>query len=258
MKDELSIRGLSTKTVSLADYRVLSDNLAEVVVAVTGTMPRVELAERISAALAGAAQPIAGTFHWLNDKSAAVGFVTRAHDTQIVASDDDLKQYRAVASNMYVNDADESVWELREGAGKRFLARRTEEELPEVLSAARQPRRTGIPTLSHVIRASVKSGEFVAFVTGNGESDYGVAIGKAKGSDDNVVLSMTSTKLVQVPQNLVISTVTVDSSKMKTPSIETAGMPDAQTVIDYWRRAYNYDQEYLNKLIDQVNETAAL
>lgn len=256
MKDNPYLRNVPTMTVAITDYRVIDSSLAEVVVATTGNPSRDEMVIQLTSKLKGKATPVVGSFRWLVEGTAAVGYVSTVTPVRALEGESVLSNYKMLASNMYMDPSDDSLWELKEGgSGGRYLARRTQEELPEIMAAAKAPQRTGIPSLSRVVRASVKADEFVSFVAIGGEVDYGVCVGTKEGA--SVVLSTTTRRLHAVPRERIISATKIDANKLRTPRV-TAGMPDANVVIDYWKQVYSYDQEYLNKLVQQVEETAAM
>lgn len=258
MNDSIKLRNVPTSTLTITDYRMVDASLAEVVIATTGKIRKDDMVVALTEKLGHKATPILGSFRWLVDGVAAVGYVTNITPVRVLDGDSVLANYKMLASNMYMDPSDDSLWELKEGASGRYLARRTQEELPEVLSGAKAPQRTGIPSLSRVVRASVKTDEFVSFVGASGVVDHGVCIGSAKDKEDHaVVLSVSTRKLHAVPKERIISAVKIDANKLRTPKV-TAGMPDANAVIEYYRQAYQYDQDYINRIIQQVEEMAAM
>lgn len=248
---------LNTKTLSLNDYRIISDTLAEVVVSCTGNMTRDELTVSLSKLLKEELHPVQGSFTWLNS-GVAVGFVSLSPAVQPIEGDSQLASYKQLASNMYMDEEDDSLWEMREGAAGKYLVRQSQEELPQVLSSVRSSRRAGIPALSSVVRTPVKENELVSFVHGD-ILDHGVCIGKSKTNDHPVVLSINNpSKPLSVDPRLIVATSSIDFSKFEEVTRVTAALPDPVTVIDYWTRVFGHDPEYLAKLIRGVEEQAAI
>lgn len=254
--DAINLRGKPTATVALTDYRVISQTLAEVVVAMTGKPSKDALAVAVTKRFGEAVTPVLSSFRWLRENEVAVGFVSSVTSVRTLDGDSVLANYKMLASNMYMDQEDDSLWELKQGATGRYLARRTQEELPEILSAAKSPHRADIPTLSRVLRTPVKVNEFISFVSAANDVDYGVCVGSTK-EGESVILSVSTKKLVAVDPQRVVRATAIDFNKMRSPRV-TAGMQDAQAVIEYWKQAYQYDQAYVNKIIQQVEEMAAM
>lgn len=248
---------LNTNTISMNDYRIVSDTLAEVVVSCTGDMNKDERAIALSKLFNEDLSPVQGSFTWLSD-GVATGFVSLAPAVQVVEGDSQLASYKQLASNMYMDEQDDSLWEMREGAGGKYLVRQSKDELPAILASTKAPRRAGIPSLSSVVRAAAKENELVSFIHGDA-LDHGVCIGKSKTNGYPVVLSTNNPRQpVAVDPRLIVSTSTIDMSRFEDVLRVTAALPDPSTVIDYWNRVFNHDPEYMAKLIENVEQQAAV
>ena len=259
MQQELSSRafaGIDTATVAINDYRMVSPNVAEVVVSTTGKMKPMEIAAKLVKVMNESATPIHGSFRWVKD-NIAVGFVSTAAAPRLIESESELSGYRHVASNMYLDESDESLWELRNGAGGKYLARKGSDELPEVLSSVRRPRGAGVPSTASIQRPEPEANEFVCFVNSKAEIDYGFVVGKDKNQNLAVVNeACVADRAISVDPKMVVSFEQVQlppHSKMPT----LAGVPDAATMIDYYRKAYFYNGDYLKKVIETINDQAA-
>lgn len=241
---------LNTNTLSINDYRLINESLAEVVVSYTGEMSRDEKAVALSRLLNEEATPVLGSFVELS-KGVATGFVALTPAVRLFQGESELAAFKQLASNMYMDAQDDTLWEMREGAAGRYLVRQTQEELPAILASARSPRRAGIPSISSVVRASVKEEELVCFVHGT-ETDYGVCVGRSKTSGNPVVLSMSNPQTpVAVDPSLVVWATSIDKSELSAVRV-AAAVTGAQQVIDYWTQVFGHDREYLQKMIQGI------
>lgn len=260
--DTLSMQGLSsinTQTASIVDYRMITPRLAEVIAHVTGKMNKAEMFDRILGALNGLASPVRESFRWVDPGSTVIGFVNTNHEVQPIEQNDPLTGYKNVAANMYLDD-EENLWSLEETAGGKYLVRNGTDDLPTVLSSVKRSRPTGAPMLASLASVDVTSGELVAFVDHQNDVSYGMVIGSKQGdADTKAILAFGSGKLVRVHKDLIVTAVTVEfgnKDKIGDRPV-TAGVPDPEKMIEYYRKAYSYNADYLEKVIRDIEEQAA-
>lgn len=256
MQSEISNRrfeGIDTDTVAMTDYRRITDNVYEVVVSTTGHMNPLQLAAKMCKVMNESATPVHGSFRWLKE-GVAVGFVSTSQPPRLLESEAELSAYKHVASNMYMDATDESLWELRNGAGGKYLARKGSDELPDVLASVRKGRSAGIPSLSSVQRPQAQRGELVCFVNSKSEVDYAFAIGKDK--QGNIAAVAAGQNVVAIDPQLVVTTAEVEVPPLdKLPVL--SGVPDASAMIAYWSKVFFYAPEYLSKWVANIREQAA-
>jgi len=162
--DRLASR-ISTVTASIADYRMVTPTLAQVVATFnTVETDRASLASAVGAAFGNQATPIEGSFRTLSSygNPAMVGFVRVNRETRPYEAAA-TKNMVALASNMLMDAKDDSLWEVRsDGSGGKMLCRQEGDSLHGLMETAkvRVPR---APKLDNVM-AGVDRGNFVAFI----------------------------------------------------------------------------------------------
>lgn len=268
------------QVVAVSDYQMLKDNLARVIINCSSFMEKQDITSKLIARLSGKAQPILSSFQWINkEKTQAVGYVTSYREVKPVEATT-MAGFRCVekASNLYMDEGDKSLWEMKEGASGQFLARRGVDDLSGLIEHCRVAPRAGQPRCS-MIRASVATTtekstarEMVGFCWASKFSagtDYGFVLSAAENGDLNV-LSVASNTVETVPASQVFAT--VDISDMPKPSKaqantwlaaqgkETAAeRTDKQLSIeDYYRIAYAYNPDYVQKIMIQIQDMAAV
>lgn len=269
------------QVVAVSDYQMLGKNLARVIISCSSFMEKADITSKLIARLAGKAQPIIGSFQWLNkERTQAVGYVSAYREVKNVDSATLEASYRCVekASNLYMDESDKSLWEMKEGASGPFLARRGVDDLSSLIEQCRVAPRAGMPRCS-MIRSSVTASiepqiarEMVAFCWASkfqAGTDYGFVVG---GNQDGTikVLSTSSNKVENVSPETVFAT--VDISDMPKPTAaqasafarsngkETAAerTDEKLSIEDYYRIAYAYNPEYVQKIMLQIQDISAV
>jgi hypothetical protein len=168
--DRLASR-ISTVAATIADYRMVTPTLAQVVATFnTVETDRASLARAVGAALNNDATPIEGSFRSLSSygNPAMVGFVTVNREIRPY-EEASTKKMQALSSNMLMDATDDSLWEVRsDGSGNKMLCRQEGDSLQGLMETAkiRVPR---APKLDNVM-AGVDRGNFVAFIDPTTES----------------------------------------------------------------------------------------
>jgi len=142
-------------TIAITDYELQSPTLARVIVSYTGHMTREQIRANLLEQFDNQAAPVENSFHIIkshNNGGAAVGFVRANKEVRVVDDKEIRAGYRMMASNIMMDNADRSLWEVREGRGGKFLARHGQEDLSELVEAKLQ-RRQDIPALRHIAMA---------------------------------------------------------------------------------------------------------
>jgi hypothetical protein len=268
------------QVVAISDYQMLKDNLARVIINCSSFMDKESITAKLVARLAGKAQPILSSFQWLNrEKTQAVGYVTAFREVKTVESTT-MAGFRCVeqASNLYMDESDKSLWEMKEGASGQFLARRGVDDLSSLIEQCRVAPRAGQPRCS-MLQASVTAStaqqvarEMVGYCWASkfqAGTDYGFVLSSEENGDLNV-LSVGSDKVEVVPQSQVFAT--VDISDMPKPTKAQAAAWDRThgketaaertdsklSIEDYYRLAYAYNPEYVQKIMLQIQDIAAV
>lgn len=253
----MSTAGLSAQTVSITDYKVISDTLAKVVIAFTGKQNKESIQETLSAKLQHLATPVENSFRIVK-ANVAVGFV-RTNVAVRQVTDTEIKAgYMMVAkSNILMDNADSTLWRIKEGAGgTKYLAREGNEDLSELISASVY-RRSDTPALSAVKAATVDRNDFVAYATASGDVDYGFCVATA--TDKLKVVSASTQSAVVIDKESIVSSLEVElpNDLRKQLNASAIMQGDKAGSIAYYTKLFGYAPEYLAKLVQYIEDTAA-
>lgn len=247
---------IDTNTVSITDYELVASKVARVVIAFTGQHTTESLTVKLGAKLKHAAAPVENSFRMVR-AGVAVGFVRAHTPVRVVDNSKELSAYTVMASNILMNKADETLWELKEGASGKYLARHGNEDLSELVESA-TARRSDVPRLAQLAKVTAAPKEFVAFASANGDMDYGFCVASAK--DRISVVSVAQRSKIDIPLAAIASVISVKIPRKAHDRITAAGVSreDVKQSIDYYTRLYSYDPAYKDEVIRQVEESAAL
>lgn len=239
------------RTVNIVDYRVKSPTLAKVIISFTGSVDRDFIAASLSKKLGYLATPVANSFKEIRANT-AVGFVRANKAIRSVSSKELTAGYRVMASNILMDKSDESLWEVKNGATGKYLARHGQEDLTALVQAAVQ-RRPDAVRLTQLTIARASSSEMVAFVADDGDIDHGFAIGTT--ADKVKVLSYARRIPVTVDYDNVVSIYPINVprniSQQVTASLTAEEKKQSR---DYYTRLYNFAPDYLKLVIDNINQ----
>lgn len=257
-----SLRSLAT--VAINEYQLVNDKLARVIITCSGRMSKDGLYQHLANQFRGSAAPVRGSFRWLNEGLNAVGYMTLVRAAKEITKREELAGYREVSSNMYLDESDKSLWELKEGAGGKYLCRQSHDNLAELIEASRVPARGSTPRMRSVIMEAAKAHEMIAFVDTSGfssETDYGFCVGTDKKTGEYIVVSSITKQPVQVKPECVVSAVFLDGEQFDVTAkvkLERAAAYDPAASIEYYKKLYSYSPHYLRKVIEQIEQQAAL
>jgi hypothetical protein len=169
--DTLTSRLKSTVAASIVDYKLVTPSLARVVATFnTVEATREALCASVGAAFGNNASPIEASWRKLDTygNPAMVGFVSLNREVKAY-TDEAAKGMKIMASNMLMDAADDSLWDVREdGAGGKLLCRQNDNGLKALMETARV-RQLRAPRLESVMSAA-DVGNFVAYVDPKSES----------------------------------------------------------------------------------------
>lgn len=254
----------SFSVATLHEYRMINANLAKVTVSVLAGSSREKIASSITAALGGAGAAVPGSFRKLNDTT-AVGFVAASRETRLIESVAEIaKNYRVLANNLYLDQDDKSLWEMKEGASGKYLARNGVDNLESLVQASRVSPTGSVPRLARVVNAAVEKHELVAFVAQGKwttDVDYGFCVAAKDGS----LRLITDSGPVTVSTDAVVASYVLEAQKGKKAKATVFNEP-INTMKDYYRLAYGNQegtgpgdaaqQEYVAAIIQQIEELA--
>ncbi len=241
-------------TLAITDYKIdaQSPNLAQVVISYTGKFDKETLRASLREKFDNRVAPVEGSFHEIK-AGAAVGFLRANREVRMPDQQELRASYRKVgASNIMMSDADNSLWEVKEGKSGKYLARTGQEDLSELVQASVN-RRTDIPGLRHLSTASAATNEFVSFVSKSGDLDHGFVMA-TNGEKVKLVSFATRTDTIVPLENVTaISRVPLPQSFVKQMATAGISREDKTQASDYWKKLYEYAPNYLSDILDQVD-----
>jgi hypothetical protein len=246
---------------SLTEFRMYSPTVAKVIATFVGDLQADEAAERIQACLNGQAAVIRSSFRWLQKPNSAIGFVTsvpavRAYDENVVKA-----RYTPITANIFMDEQDKSIWEVKPGSGGQYLSRKSEDNLADLIEASRHSPRGSTPRMASVMSATARNHQFLAFVEPESQSvDYGFCV--ATEASGYKVLSHTTTSVLDVPRDGIVGVYDLAIPEQILSSINPkavkAATMDTQTSIEYYKKAYSYAPDYIESIIRQVEQQAMM
>jgi hypothetical protein len=243
-------------TVAITDYKIdpASPNLAQVVISYTGKFNKETLRASLREKFDNRVTPVEDSFHEIK-AGAAVGFLRANREVRMPDQQELRASYRKVgASNIMMSDADNSLWEVKEGKSGKYLARTGQEDLSELVHASIN-RRTDIPGLRHLATASVANNEFVSFVSKSGDLDHGFVMATNKENTKIKLVSFATRTDTIVPLENVTAISRVPLPQSFVQQMATAGISreEKSQASDYWKKLYEYAPNYLSDVLDQVD-----
>lgn len=258
--DKVAAR-LSNFTVNVHDFKILSPTIARVVLSYTGQVPsKDQIRAKISAMFDNNATAIAGSFRELTrggDVKSVIGFVKTSREvkeyTEATAKAD---EYKVMASNLLMQKADGSMWEIKTGAMGQYLAKQTSDDLRALVHLA-QNTVNGLPKFNQIasLAAMTQPSEFCAYVDLDAEEVlHGYVV--ASEGDKLTVLAKETDEIVEVAADQLVQVQDLegeDRKVMASPEMQNFGQ-DASGMIAYYKLAYRYDPAYIAKIIDMIGQ----
>ena len=245
------------KTASITSYKMMSPVLAKVVISTTGNPTADDLRQLVAEKFDLRATTVDHSFRQLQP-GVVVGFVRANREIRVVEKADLKASYRVLSSNILMDNQDQSLWEIKSGAGGQYLARQGDEDLSQLIEANVYHQRQNVPKLHQMTASRVKSNELVAFVTENGSLDYGFVL--RSNQDRAQVLSYTTKVPTKVSNELMagIYEPEIDSQTNKQIGIHLRanGLEPGQKLDaeQYYRALYDYAPEYMEEVIRQIEQ----
>ncbi len=256
----LNLQGLSGRTVNINDFQMINANLAKVIVSTTGDVDSDTLEEAIHAKLQGQGGVVDGSFRLLSSSSVGnyyVGFLKAVSEVREVDSHELQASYHAVLatnSNVLVNNEDQSVWELKTGSSGKYLVRHQEEDLSSLVASVAYESHMA-PRLAKVGMPLPQRESLVAYVTEQGELDYGFVTKTSTANQTAEVVSATNGAPKVVPTKVMTASYEVeipaDVYRMVAGSISPE---DKEKMRKFYTELYSTVPDYLEEVIKQINE----
>jgi hypothetical protein len=243
-------------TVAITDYKIdpQNPNIAQVVISYTGKFNKETLRASLREKFDNRVAPVEDSFHEIK-AGAAVGFLRANREVRMPDQQELRASYRKVgASNIMMSDADNSLWEVKEGKSGKYLARTGQEDLSELVQASVN-RRTDIPGLRHLATASVANNEFVSFVSKSGDLDHGFVMATNKENTKVKLVSFATRTDTIVNLENVTAIARIPLPQTFVQQMATAGISreDKSQASEYWKKLYDYAPNYLSDVLEQVD-----
>ena len=247
---------------TIHEYVMVSKNLAKVTASISKKATRESVIASITVALGHAGAPVPSSFRMV-DETTIVGFVAASRETRPVDSIASLaKDFRVLSSNMYLDNKDKSLWEMKEGASGQYLARNGVDNLESLVQASRVSPTGSIPRLNRLTMAKVMRHDVVAFVRQGSWTtnvDYGFCL---SGNDSGDVIIIGENGKETVKAAFIVAAYQDDMVKRKSATASKYDSP-INNMKDYYKLAYGgpdgsagdaAQQEYVSKIIQQIEE----
>lgn len=260
---ELGLRGI-TDTVSIADYAMVTPNIARVIISFTGKQTPSKIAASVAKITNNQAAIIENSFRLVTN-NAAVGYIRANREIRPVTDNEIRASYKSASANILMSNDDDSLWEVKKIGGQTYLARQDNDNLEDLVTAVANYNTINTPKLKLLSSVIPQRNELVAYISDNGDVDYGFVT--ATGKDAVKVQSRATRKPVIASLNRIIGSyeIEIDTATDKavrqnvSKKIHAAARSDADikaTMTDYYNELFSYDPEYLAKVIKIINETS--
>ncbi len=255
----------STTFARLHDFAPIktSDEAAtvfKVVATFTGANDSQAMFHAIAAATDFKVAPIETSFRPIPGTEAYVGFVVANAEVREYTTETAGKM-KVMASNLLMDEADHTLWEVRSNGSNKFLTRHAEDDLSELVALCNvrvDNRQLGIPVLSSLGLPAPVVQEAIVFVdavTASVRHGIVIAAEGCEGDCDIDVVDMESLERVKVDPELVVEMASFDSAEVLASFPEIAA-PEGQslpTMEAYYKQVFGYDAAYwteFKKILD--------
>jgi hypothetical protein len=250
---------LNSFTMHVNDYQMISPTVARVMINYTGTAPneQEEIRASIGRVFKGMASPVAESFRKVTEGVIA-GFVkvsreVREYDEATVTAAVASGKMKVMAANLLMDKTDESLWEVKEGATGKYTVRQGNDDLSQLVHLATKTR-IGTPTFAHLASVPAEQKEFAAFVSKDSEEvEHGYVVASADGVMS--VLPVGADEPVNIEVSQLVEVLNMDGDDTKALGVEMAAgvAGDKAAVVEYYKKAYGYAPDYLQKIMDMIN-----
>lgn len=253
---------ISTFSLNVHDYQMVTPTLARVVLSYTGTMPddSQSFRNQVASLFNQEATAVEGSFSALTrsgEIKSIIGFVKAS--TQVVPYEEavtaDTKgNFKAMASNLLMDQTDNSLWEVKSGATGKYLAKQGHSDLSELVHMA-TANVHGIPKFKQIATVPCAATEFACFVDKDSQEVMNGFV-VASSEDSIKVLCFETNQVVEAgyDQLVEVNELTAEEAKIKDMEMSAETAANESTIIEYYRKAYPYAPEYVQKLIDMIKQ----
>lgn len=257
----------------LLRHELVTPEIAKVVVTLSHDSSLQENRAALASLFQGKATPIANSFREINvhnqqgKRIALVGFVGANVLAQELTPEVQAS-YKEVAKNVLMDEHDHTMWQVAEVGGRKYIRRQHHEDLSELMKETASYVNTISRQYTELSSLMIDcDGQFnvVAFVDPEHQNmRYGYVCEHASYQNgyNHAVVCNDSTDMVYVDQRLVVQCAyNVDPNSqlhqfVKDHQEQTAGLPDAGTMKNYYAKVYGYDPQYLKELFGEIEDQA--
>jgi hypothetical protein len=245
-------------TLNVNDYEMVTPTLARVMLTYTGDVPRSqeEIRAEVARMFQGLASPVAESFRKVQNGVVA-GYIktsreVREFDPSVVTAG----KMKEMAANLLMDKTDESLWEKKSGASGDYLVRQGNDDLSGLVHLATN-KQIGQPTFAHLASMPAEQKEFAAFVsTESEEVEHGYVVASA--DNKMTVVPFGADAAVEIQTAQLVEVINLDGEDAK--ALGTVMAPevaaDKGAMVEYYRKAYSYAPDYIQKIIDIINQHA--
>lgn len=243
----------------ITEYSLVNDKVARVVMsAAKDTITEEEIFRAVTSSTGGQATPIKNTFRTLTANS-ITGYVALVPETKQITAGNLAAKFQRVESNLYMDASDKTLWELSEGAGGKALTRRGRDDLASLLDDARVGVKASVPRITSIAACNAEPRQVVAFVNSRGDltPDLDVGFCVKRDGDKHYVMSAHYNDPIEISSKEIVAIYTPETQPRAEGMKLTAGAVDTSVMVEYYRKAYGYDAEYLRKLMEIIKRDYA-
>jgi len=237
--------------MSMTDYSMIRPQLARVILAFTGDYDKQEIQDTLCQRMKFLAAPVENSFRTVQE-GVAIGFLRSNRPVRAVKNDNELRAgYKVMSSNILMDNSDETLWEVKSGAAGRYLARKGQEDLSDLIEASTN-HRSDIPKIHQISLATAARHEFVAFASTSGDMEYGFCV--ASNPEKMRVVSFATRQPTIVQASQVASIHRIKTPRSVHNKIVKAGISreDKNQQIEYYKQLFGYSPTYLAEVIDMI------
>lgn len=240
---------------NLHDYQVTKNpSVVKVICTFNSTSDRLSMHHAVAHLFNGNASPVEGSFRQIstNGNPAFVGFIAANREIKDY-NEAEVAKMKVMASNLLMDLADTSLWQVKESGKDKYLCRHADEDLSELVVMARVHQR-GLPAVSGLAVADINRSEYIAFVdTNTAEVRYGYVVA----AEDNIieVLPSDSEELETIEPEAVVESVFLNKTDVLAAEgvSQPSNAADKNAMLDYYKKLYSYNPDYyveLEKIIE--------
>ena len=253
----------SLVVASIQDYQEITPDLYKVVVAFnTFESDKKERFDALAKLFNGAARPIENSFRVIaGAKSpAVVGFIARNVEVRPYEAAAATK-YRALASNLLMDETDDTLWQVHAAGEDKYLARHSEESLGELVSLAslrQEHYRYDLPRLVHIASTDIQTNEYIAYVNPTTlEISHGYVVAALDGDSEGTlpVMDSETQERVNINPETVVESAFLNGGDVehikRTKQVAVTYSPDSWNAAEmkaYYKQVFSYAPEYLKEI----------